>query len=235
MRVPDWNNRVAYPAPCQHAIFEKVMEWQEKNERAQMARGAGALVARDCVDGWDAFDDPERAFVSLVAAHRDVNARASHSVAAYGLLRSLEEWDLMMACARAMVRKGWDPSSLGGQDALTYVTRLLQCLSAGATPFGEGTARTGNAPPLTLVAPDREGEATGPAEDPIAASEATKRRAAKKARKRAARQAKRASLKAQLQAPTQPPQSTDVVLHDAAAWYNTAAGEEDAHLKADHS
>lgn len=209
------------------------MEWQEQSQRVRMAPGPGTVVPGDCLDGWDAFDDPEQAFRSLVAARRSMGGGASHDVAACGLLHSAEEWDLMMSCARAMVRKGWNPLSLGGQDALTYVTRLLQCLSAGATTYGEGTLRTANAPPPILGVPSNKGEAAGPAENPIAAPE--KRRAAKKARKKAARQAKRASLKAEMQTPTQPPNSTDVVLHDAAAWYSTAAGEGGAHLKADHS
>lgn len=233
MRIPDWNKRVAYPTPCQHAIFQKVMEWQEQNQRLQMALGPGTPVLGDSVDGWDAFDDPEQAFLGLVAARRSMEARARHNVAAGGLLRSVEEWDLMMSCARAMVRKGWDPLSLGGQDALTYVTRLLQGLSAGATPSGEATARTANAPPPTLGAPENQGETASAAEGSFAAPEATKRRAAKKARKRASRQARK--LKAQMPAPTQPPDSTVMVLHDAATWYNMTVGEGGAHLKTDHS
>lgn len=213
------------------------MEWQEQNQRVQMALVPGTLVLGDGVDAWDTFDDPEQAFLSLVAAHRSMEARARYGVATGGLLRSVEEWDLMMSCARAMARKGWDPSSLGGQDTLTYVTRLLQGLSAGATLSGEATARTrtANAPPPTLGAPEKPGGTASAAkdEDSFATPEATKRRAAKKARKRASRQAEK--LKAQMQAPTQPPDSTNVVLHDAATWYNMTAGEGGAHLKADHS
>lgn len=211
------------------------MEWQEQNQRVWMTLGTGPPVPGACVDRWDAVDDPEQAFLSLVAAHRNMGARALHDVAAYGLLRNVEEWDLMMSCARAMVRKGWDPSSLDGQDALTYVARLLQRLSAKVTPSSEGAIRTANAPPPPPRAPGEKRETAGPAEDPIAAPEAAKRRAAKKARKKAARQAKRASLKAQMQTPTQPPDATDVVLHDAATWYNMTVGEGGAHLKADHS
>jgi hypothetical protein len=124
-------DRNAYGRPDPEKIFNKIMDWLESNYVAVSQDQAKSQLAEDFMKGWDADNSFESKQLGLLAANGQINPEDLDEVKRLSMLRGVEEWDMMLACARSMKSKKADQHSLEGQDTLSYLAKLWKPNSPG--------------------------------------------------------------------------------------------------------
>jgi hypothetical protein len=118
------SERVAYPVPDPKKIFTKIMDWLESNH-LEVADEPKSKLADDYMVGWETSNAFEKKQLGLLAANGWGDPDELKEVTRYSLLRGVEEWDMMISCAKSMKAKESNQNSLDGQDVLTYLSKLI--------------------------------------------------------------------------------------------------------------
>lgn len=129
--------RIAYPDPDPGKIFNKIMNWLQSNYQTVMQDRAESQLADDYMKGWDADNAFEGKQLGLLAAKGQIDPEDLQEVTRLSMLRGVEEWDMMLACARSLQSRRADQKSLDGQDTLSYIAKLWKPAQAG--PLEEGS------------------------------------------------------------------------------------------------
>ncbi|KAI1872425.1 hypothetical protein JX265_005305 [Neoarthrinium moseri] len=237
--------RVAYPVPDPKKIFNKVMDWLEANHMSEQGTEPASQLADDYMVGWEASDQFEKKQLGLLAANGQMGPNELKEVKRLSLLRGVEEWDMLIACAKSMRAETANHNPLDGQDTLSYLAKIIK-----PDPLTRPSNHIAN---VALGAQQRQGVGRGDAimAKPQAAPNTDKKRKRqneshffagpdqetptalvnKRAKKRARRAAKRASKRAakalqQAQGEdsenTNQPHPTVPVLKEAAVWYRSS-------------
>lgn len=162
------SERVAYPVPDPKKIFTKIMDWLESNH-LEVAGEPESQLADDYMVGWETSDAFEKKQLGLLVANGWGDPAELKEVTRYSLLRGVEEWDMMISCAKSMKEKESNRNSLDGQDVLTYLSKLLAPATAEMVKNNIATQDT------------TEGQLPKPSADQ---KEAAKPKTSKKKRKR---------------------------------------------------